>query len=111
MNTKFESKGQVSVFLCGDFLPVSKQCLGDSSVMMCCYLSTYTCGEGLLNQDTRECLKKEINLYECIFPCKLDQPNLHYRMKEHYLFGFKYDSGIDYWSKEEDWSLWTHLHV
>jgi hypothetical protein len=110
-NTKFESKGRVSIFLCGDFLPASKLFLENSSVMMCCYLSTYICDERLVKQDTRHRLKEEIALYETIFPLILNQPNMHYRLKEHYLFGFKYDTGINYWSTDEDFSLWTHLHV
>jgi hypothetical protein len=110
-NTKFESKGRVSIFLCGDFLPASQLLPNDSKVMMCCYLSTYICDERLVKQDTRDCLKEEIALYESIFPCTLSQPNMQYRLKEHYLFGFKYDSGINYWCTKEDWAAWTHLHV
>ena len=111
MNTKFEGKGRVSVFVCGDFIPPDKRFLPGTSVLMCRYVAAYECDGRSVNQDSRHQLRKEILLYEQLFECKLDQRNMHYRMKEHYLFGFKYDCGVPYWSPTEDWSHWTHLHV
>ena len=113
MNTKFEGGGRVSVFVCCDFIDADKKFLSGTTMMMCRYVGPYTCMNSYSKRDERKKLQDKIDFYESIFPQKLHQPYINFRLKRHYVFEFKFDLGIPFWggNKKEDWSKWTHLHV